>query len=88
MDTNIVETTLQGHTYYINSIIQLEDGRLCSCSYDNTIKLWNIDCGQCVLTINGHTSFVYCVIQLIDGRLCSGSRDKTINIWSKDSGAC
>jgi WD40 repeat protein len=88
MDTNTVETTLEGHTKYINRIIQLEDGRLCSCSDDKTIKLWNIDSGQCELTIVGHTSGVSCVIQLLDGRLCSGSGDRTIKLRNKDTGAC
>jgi WD40 repeat protein len=87
MDTNIIETTLKGHTRCISRIIQLEDGRLCSCSYDKKIKLWNIDSGKCELTIRGHTSRVDCVIQLMDGRICSGSGDN-IKVWSKDSGEC
>jgi WD40 repeat protein len=87
MDTNIIETSL-GHTAYVSALIQLEKSRLCSCSFENTIKVWNIKSGQCELTLNGHTSFVLCVIQLTDGRLCSGSVDSTIRIWNKDNGVC
>jgi BTB/POZ domain/WD domain, G-beta repeat len=88
VDTDITETSLMGHTYYINGIIQLEDGRLCTCSADRTIKLWNIDSGQCQQTIVAHTRTITCVMQLIDGRICSGSWDKTVKIWSKDTGVC
>jgi WD domain, G-beta repeat/BTB/POZ domain len=88
MDTNMIEKSMQGHTYNIHVIIQLEDGRICSCSDDGTIKLWNIDSGQCELIIHGHTHHVYCVIQLMDGRLCSGSEDNTIKLWNKDTGSC
>jgi BTB/POZ domain len=46
MSTGIVEATLVGHTDYIWRIIVLEDGRLCSCSSDKTIKLWSVDSGE------------------------------------------
>jgi WD40 repeat protein len=42
LDTNRIDMTLKGHTQHISAIIQLEDGRLCSCSYDYTIKVWSL----------------------------------------------
>jgi WD40 repeat protein len=87
MDTDIIETTMKGHTRRINSIIQLEDGRICSCSNDETIKVWNIESNKCEMTIYGHGSDVTCVIQLTDGRLCSGSWD-AIKIWNKKNKVC
>jgi WD40 repeat protein len=88
MDTDTVETTMEGHTDDIHCIIRLQDERVCSCSCDNTIKLWSIESGQCDLTLVGHDDFVHCLIQLLDGRLCSGSYDKTIKIWRTDTGVC
>jgi WD40 repeat protein len=88
MDTNTTEITLKGHAEYISGIIQLEDGRICSCSDDKTIKVWSIESGQCELSIEGYTDSAKCIIQLIDRRLCSGSDDGTIRIWSKDTGVC
>jgi WD40 repeat protein len=88
MDRSVMETRLKGHTSHITGIIRLDDGRICSCSWDKSIKLSNIESCQCELTIEGHTSYVYCIIQLIDGRLCSGSDDATIKIWNKDTGVC
>jgi WD40 repeat protein len=88
MDTNRIDSTLERHDYTNNAVIQLDDGRICSCSDDDTIKVWNIKSGQCELCIEEHTNDVNCVIQLLDGRLCSGSDDETLKVWSKDSGAC
>jgi BTB/POZ domain len=52
MDTDIIETTMKGHTGIVRSIIRLDDGRICSCSNDdNTIKLWSIESGQCEMTM-------------------------------------
>jgi BTB/POZ domain len=51
MDTNRIESTIEGHIYLVSAIIELLDGRVCSCSQDKTIKVWSIDTGDCELTI-------------------------------------
>jgi WD40 repeat protein len=38
----------------VNRVIQLHDGRLASCSSDYTIRIWNVDSGQCVNIIVGY----------------------------------
>jgi WD40 repeat protein len=58
VDSNIVETTIKGHTSYICSIIQLEDGRLRSCSYDKTIRIWSLETRKCELSIKGHIVYI------------------------------
>jgi WD40 repeat protein len=80
--TPTLSMTLEGHSYSVYSVTQLRDGRLCSGSDDNTIKIWSPATGQCEKTLDGHTSCINVVIQLRDGRLCSGSDDKTIKLWS------
>ncbi|RAP34167.1 hypothetical protein DID80_07575 [Candidatus Marinamargulisbacteria bacterium SCGC AAA071-K20] len=75
---------LHGHTDWVNSVTQLEDGRLVSASNDNTLKVWDLtqDQGQeCVATLQGHTSLVRSVTQLEDGRLVSASFDSTLKVW-------
>jgi WD40 repeat protein len=69
------DTTLKEYTGYVFAIIQQEDNRICSSAEDSTIKVWNMESGQCEVTFNGRPSPVSCVIQLIDRRLCSGSYD-------------
>jgi WD40 repeat protein len=38
-----IEQRLEGHNLLISKIIELNDGRLCSCSFDGTIKLWRMN---------------------------------------------
>lgn len=66
----------------INSIIQLSDNRIASCSDDKTIKIWNLKTGECIATLEGHTDDVHSLIKLSENRIASGSRDKTIKIWN------
>ena len=80
--------TLSGHSSYVYSVFQLSNGHVCSCSADNTIKIWNIDAGECIKTLSGHNSTVCSLIQLSNGHVCSGSGDRTIKIWNIDTGEC
>ena len=55
-------------------------------SWDNTIKIWDIDSGRELRTLIGHTSFVNAVAIAPDGkRAISSSRD-TLKIWDLLSG--
>jgi WD40 repeat protein len=88
MDTNIVEKIIEGHTKRINGIIQLEDGRLCSCSKDKTVRIWSKDSGLCELSVNAGTS-ISCIVQVRDGRICSGDNHYAgIKIWNITTGVC
>jgi WD40 repeat protein len=57
-------------------------------STDKTIKVWEIESGECLKTLSGHDSDVKCVIKLPDNQLASGSHDRTIKIWDLNSGSC
>jgi WD40 repeat protein len=80
--------TLEGHTTMVRCVLQLTDGRLVSGHTDNTIKVWNILSGSCLITLKGHTGWILCVIQLADSRLVSASADKTLKVWDTISGKC
>lgn len=92
VDAGAVQRTMRGHTGDIHKVIQLQDGRVCSCSDDTTIKLWSLESGDCEHTLTGHTFGVICVLQLSDGRLCSSSSDytskQTIRVWNAATLAC
>ncbi|MEO0971189.1 MAG: hypothetical protein AAFX80_23470 [Cyanobacteria bacterium J06639_18] len=52
---------------------------LVSGSYDKTIKLWNIQTGECLKTLDEHTNKISSVAITPDNQiLVSGSYDKTI----------
>ena len=54
-----------------------------SCSYDTTVKLWELERGSCVMSLSKHQEAVYSLAFSPDGRyIASGSFDRTLNIWS------
>jgi len=65
-------------------VTQLDDGRVMSGSFDNTLIVWaKGDDGTfaAAQTLTGHTDSVRCVAQLNDRRIASGSDDTTIKVW-------
>jgi WD40 repeat protein len=73
---------LNGHTNHVTCIEVLQDGRVCTGSLDNTIRIWNPETGDNVVTLQEHTDGVTCLKVMNDGRICSGSKDSTIKIWN------
>lgn len=62
---------------------------LASASNDYTIKLWNIDSGECFPTLNKHTDKVYSVaFNANDTTLASASEDRSIKIWNVETREC
>ena len=75
--------TINKHKGIISSLILLSDGRLASCSFDNTIKIYNRNnYYNCDLTLKGHTWNVPSICQLENNKLVSCSYDRSIKIWS------
>ena len=81
--------TLTGHSDAVVGLVQLTDGRLCSCSEDCSIMLWDLSTeGTNVMTLTGHTGIVHCVIHLTGLLLCSCSDDWLIKVWDLRTGTC
>lgn len=76
----------RGHTNGV-MCLQFDDNILATGSYDATIKIWNMDTGECIRTLRGHTSGVR-TLQFDDTKLISGSLDRTIKIWNWRTGEC
>ncbi len=90
-DTKIeakLDKTLQGHSSHVYALALLGDGRLASGSDDKSIKLWDVQMGQCVQTLQGHSDTVTALKLLGDGRLASGSADCRIKLWDVQTGQC
>jgi hypothetical protein len=56
-------------------------------SWENTLKLWDVETGQALRTLTGHSSYVGAVAFAPDGRTAlSGSRDNTVKLWDLATG--
>ena len=79
--------TFTGHSDSINAVAISPNGQIVvSGSEDNTIKLWNLNTGECIATLERHEAGVRAVAISPDGQLLvSGSADNTIKLWQLPS---
>ena len=70
--------TLNGHKRGI-ACLQYHDRLVVSGSSDNTIRLWDIECGACLRTLEGHEELVRC-IRFDSKRIVSGAYDGKIKV--------
>ena len=67
------------HTDYINSLFLLKDGRVASCSNDNTIRIYDpFNDYHCAQVIQRHSNGIKSICQLDDGTIVSCSFDGSI----------
>jgi len=78
---------IKEHKSIVNCITQLNSGILATCSYDKTIKLFNIKGNNynIIQTLNDHTDYVYKIIEIENKYLVSCSHDKSIIFYLKDN---
>jgi small GTP-binding protein len=78
------------HAELVRRVAITMDGQLVvSGSGDETVKVWNLEAGECIATLKGHTSTVVGVAVTPDGRRAvSGSSDKTVRVWDVEAGEC
>jgi len=82
--------SFEGHRYGVASVSLSADGSYAiSGSYDSTLKLWDVNTGQCLRTFKGHSGYVKSVSLSADGEhAISGGFDKTVKLWSLSTGHC
>nr|WP_290223891.1 NB-ARC domain-containing protein [Trichocoleus desertorum] len=80
----------RGHTNRIFGVAFTPDGKtLVTGSLDRTLKLWNVQTGECLKTLQGHSSWVWATALSPDGKLvASGSYDHLVKLWDLSSGEC
>ena len=83
--TTITTTTTPSITSTTANIFH---NKLASGSKDNSIKLWDVDTGECLRTLTGHSGTVISLHLLPNNILASGSLDKSIKLWNVSSGEC
>ncbi|MEH2125748.1 WD40 repeat domain-containing protein [Nostoc sp.] len=79
---------LMGHSHIVCSLAISADGKLLvSGSWDQTIKVWQLETGELLHTLKGHRDRVYAIALSPDGQIiASGSADKTIKLWHLQTG--
>ena len=75
-----------GHTDGI-TCLQFDRKHLITSSYDATIKIWNIESGQCIRTLTGHTRGIRSLV-FDNQKLISAGLDSTIKVWNYHNGQC
>ena len=80
---------LEGHTSYVNCLVELNDSSVASGSHDCSIRVWKIekDSFTCMFTIQqAHSQYVHSLcVYPANGDLISCSFDKTIKLWRKSN---
>ncbi|KAE9992776.1 hypothetical protein EG327_007852 [Venturia inaequalis] len=79
---------LLGHQKQVNFVTFSPDGLyIASCSFDNSVKLWNARDGKFILTFRGHVAPVYqCAFSADSRLLVSSSKDTTLKAWDVRTG--
>ena len=73
---------------FVNELNKIER-TIISGSADKTIRMWDIETGQCLRTFSGHTNWVNSVALFSDNsKMVYGSHDKTIKLWDIETGQC
>ena len=82
--------TIEGHTSAVKCVSITPDGKTAiSGSSDKTLRMWDIDTGQCLLTLEGLTESVECVSVTPDGkRAVVGSDYQTMWLWDLENRVC
>ena len=78
--------SFEGHKRSINDII-IHQNTLISSSDDHTIKIWNLETGECIKTLIGHSLWVRNML-IFQNKLISCASDKTIKICDLNSFEC
>ena len=83
------ELVLQtGHAKAVESLAFAPDRSwLASGSFDNSIRIWDVETGRELRSLTGHTGVIRSIVCSPDGKwLASGSNDKTLRLWNVDTG--
>ena len=82
--------TLKGHKADVNSVRYSPDGKyLACCGFDKTLKIWDVNTGNCIKTFPEQSIYVNSVSYSPDGKyLASVSGDIKIKIWDVNTGNC
>jgi len=79
VSTRACVRAMEGHTNTVRCVA-FDSSTIVSGSWDNKIKIWNLETGELKNTLEGHDSRVLC-LAFDEKKIVSGSVDKTIRVW-------
>jgi len=82
--------TFEGHKSKVSAVAYSKDGNLAvTGSNDKTIKVWDLNTGECMQTMTGHRGQITCISFTPDEQhLITGSWDNTLKLWQLANGSC
>lgn len=80
----VAQKSFQGHSHIVQDVTISADGAYAlSASWDKTLRLWDLENGECTQRFVGHTNDVLSVSIAKNLRqIVSASRDKTVKVWN------
>ena len=80
--------TLTGHTHKVSSVsFSPDDTTLASGSYDDTIRLWEVNTGRHLHTLTGHTGSVNSVSFSPDSSTLASASWREVRLWEINTGS-
>ncbi|KAF9917415.1 hypothetical protein BX616_001084 [Lobosporangium transversale] len=83
MQTRQTIHTLEGHSSSIQDVKYSPNGeQIATCSWDTTVRLWDVKSAQLMNIFYGHSNLIYRVAYSPSGhQVASFSRDGTVRLW-------
>ena len=78
---------LFSHDFKFSYIFSCYTHRVVSGSRDATLRVWDIETGQCLHVLMGHVAAVRCV-QYDGRRVVSGAYDFMVKVWDPETETC
>ena len=72
--------TLEGHTEKVVSLIQLSSGNLATGSNDCSVRIWDIEKGECICSFS-EKGKVLCLLEFEPNKILTGTTDNNIGLW-------
>lgn len=73
--------TIEDHSNWVNCLCLLKDMRLASCSWDKTIKIFNLFKLKCDITIIGHKGIITYISEIKENYIASSSWNGEIKVF-------
>merc|ERR1712130_966239 len=79
-EAGVPKRSLVGHSHFVEDVVLSSDGAfVLSCSWDGTLRLWDLKTGETTKKFIGHSKDILSVAFSADSRqIVSGSRDRSL----------